>query len=230
MVRKDRGAAAPGVYERTFLADGEKILSVRITYPLAGWDCENRGLKRIEKFYKKIFGSFQKYCQNRLRAEAEQDRKTCLEQGIKFKPYHASLCHSVTYYSDGILSIFYDRREEKDSTQRFLARYSETWHTRSGKLFEMKDFFGGGRHWKKDVIAAVSAAAEYAVAEGNDVLYPDYAKLIPRYFSARRFYLTSRGVAVFFQPCTLGPPEEGVPVFEIPLTEPVTDEEEETIL
>ncbi len=216
MISKERGSAAPAVYERTFHSDGEKILTVMIAYPLADRQHEGRGLRRIEKFYRRVFGSFQKYCLTQLREEAENERNVCKEQGSRFYPFKASLSYSVTYNKDGILSIFYDRREEKEPTERFLARYSETWHARSGRLYELKEFCGNSRHWKRDSISAITQAAADAVLEGTDFLYPDYAKLIAKYFSARRFYLTDKGIAVYYQPCTLGPVEEGIPVFEIP--------------
>lgn len=185
--------------------DGERVLlTVLVQCPFEGESVSGRGMKRIKRYYERIFGAFCRYCRERLLKEAR-----CAAQ----IPYTAALTYNITQTDGDILSLWYERKEQRGGEPLCVTRFSDTWRKSRGQLLELSELLGGMR--KKRAAALTLEAAKAQTERGEDILYSDYRKLIPKLFSPRRFFVEDGKVKVYYEPCTIGPREEGTPVFTV---------------
>ena len=187
---------ARGTFKKDFFYKDALVLSVHIDYPFAEPASRSAGYKRIARFYWSVFSSFRKYCQVRLLAQA----KKCFDRSEKgeFESWFAALTYTVTYESDTLVSLYYERREHRGANCRSLTRYSDTWSLPMARPLELKDILGGKLR-RKELLSFIAERLK----EQRGSFYPDYKKRIRTYFSPRRFYITARGTVVFYQPMML---------------------------
>ena len=189
---------ARSTFKKDFFYKNALVLSVHIDYPFAEKAARSAGYKRMARFYRSVFSSFRKYCQLRLLAQAKKsfDRS---EDG-EFESWFAALTYQITYESDTLVSLYYERREYKGAHARSLDRYADTWSLPRAIPLELSDILGG-KLKRKELLGCIAKSLE--AQKPHIKFYSDYKKRARIYFSPRRFFVTERGAVVFYQPMML---------------------------
>jgi len=139
------------------------------------------------------------------------------EHGSTFHPLHVELNHIVTYWNDPIFSVRLDVTESRPGTRPQLFCMGETWDLSTGYPLPLRSFFPKkSGNWRKIILASLKNQADQQIKSGESLLDPDCCQIIERTFDPNRYYLTNKGIAIFFPLYFLGPYAEGIPVFVIP--------------
>lgn len=197
--------------EKRFEKDGIPVLLVSVSYPEFKLG-QKSAERRINRYYARIAFSYFRFASRDLLKAANTEYAYCTESGHSFMAFEAEMSYRVTEDSDEILSLYIDLQEKAFSSHPLHLRFGDTWEKASGFQLELGNFCGFTR-LKKRVLSQVSEKARRQDASGQSIYYDSYLKLIARYFSKRNFYIENGRTAVFFQPLTIAPRAEGVPVF-----------------
>jgi hypothetical protein len=122
----------------------------------------------------------------------------------------------VTYQQDGLWSLYTQSRESGLPGSPQLARWGDTWDLAAGYPIPMGELFPGGRGWKRQLLAAVSAELQRQARSGACRFREDWPRQLRRCFDPQHYYLTEQGLVVFYPMYALAPASEGIPTFLIP--------------
>ncbi len=147
---------------------------------------------------------------------AEKHWKLCQSGGAPFVPYLLEMDYTASRNDGEFLSLHYDRYMTIDGQRRCVLRGADTWSLTTGAPVSCAHFFPGRERPNRFVLDEILNIARARTAMGTALFYEDLKKNFKRHFNVERFYLTDDGLSFFFQPGTIAPGEQGVPVFTIP--------------
>jgi len=133
-------------------------------------------------------------------------------------PFQIDKSFTSTYLEHGILSFFSDLYLYAGGLHGVSYRCGNSLHLRDGSPLFITALFPKSTDIRKTV-------ADFIAKSRQEEQNPDESqaqilrKNAEQFFSPENIYLTDRGLAVFYQPHTLGPFAAGIPVFVIPYSE-----------
>lgn len=117
----------------------------------------------------------------------------------------------LMYNKNGIISIFIDTYEDMGMYRLTLGRTSATWHVRSGRRAELGQLFKNQQKLKNIIAEHIFKEVEESQISCPGSYYFD-RRLFNRPWG---YYLTDRGLAVYYQKGTVAPGNSGIPTFLI---------------
>ena len=195
--------------EQVFTQDGRALLTVRIRCPFEE-PPKGRGMGRMARYYRGIFGAYQRYCTGRLLQQLRGEYARSPAEDGAFLPYEAGLDYRITRDDGLILSLYYERVEVRGGRTVCTLRYSDTWRKRSGKLLTLEELIenSGKRMLLQRVMQTVPLM-------GEQHFFPRWRKLVKKYLNVNRFFVRDDEVILYFQPGTISPFERGVQEFSV---------------
>lgn len=192
----------PAVEERhlegTIKGGAGRSLSYSLTYPFV------RGHGRISAYYAAAASSYAKNIQRRYKAPLYS-----LPEG----QYEINGGFEVAYSGGRLLSVYQDTYENIGPYRVSLSRASALWDLFRERKMSLGDIF-------RDPYALnvrVTKVIDRAIEEGRRDSPGSY--FYPHAPSRWGWYLTERGLAVYFQPETIAPQNGGLPLFFVPWEE-----------
>ena len=139
-----------------------------------------------------------------------------LGENAVFRPYTLSATYTVTLCDGGIVSLYRDLYTDTGGAHGSTLRQSESWSGKSGWLLRLEQFFPRGQNYRRLLTDNAIALAAAALAQGTGAFFEDYEKRLRRCFSSCSYYLTSAGIAVYYQQYAVAPYAAGIPTFLYP--------------
>lgn len=205
-------------WTKTMKYNGEPVLTFLIRRPVFA---DSGKTRRVERYFGEITNQWKKRWETHLFSKACQAKIIASEAGEAFQPWQAKLTFTVTLWQPSLLSLRIDVSENTETSRPFLVCSGETWDCATGYPRTLRSFFPAkNRRWRKELVNALIEQAEEKLASGESLLDPECAQLIERTFDPEQFYLTEKGLAIYYPLYALGPYAEGIPVFLISLPEP----------
>lgn len=192
--------------KETLEKDGKEILFINISYP--SFECTKKsGIKdKLDDYYKKGAGEFEKYCKTVLFSSPEM-------QNVNFKCSAVMNTH-IPYLDDKYMSVitsvsFFDGKEKRK------ARFTDNWalNEKYPRPLRAKHIFPTER--KKRQLYIDEICSKIMTSEGGFSYFPDAVFKAKKLFDENRFYLTARGVAFYYDEGVLFPAKEGIPSYVI---------------
>lgn len=189
----------PSVEERSIegiiRAGEDRRLGYRLSYPYV------RGYGGISSYYSSAAAVYAKYIQRRYKGPL---------YSLPSGEYEIYGGFEVTYSGGRLLSIYQDTYENMGPYKVALGRSAAVWDLFRGRKLSLDELFSD----PYALNVRVSKIIDRAVDEGRRDSPGSYFYV----FSPSRWgwYLTERGLAVFFQPETIAPQNGGLPLFFVP--------------
>ena len=196
--------------------EGTTIINVHISQPVISGETRLLALRLMNKYYERFAKELLYYCNKKLKPEAIKQLEYRTENGFPFYPFELRSDFTVTYNSDGLLSLYTDVYEFTGGAHGSTLRFADIWHTPIGLPASVLEFFPKKTKIKKVLTEAATVMAAEQITAGTDMYFEDYPQLIKKYFSYSNIYITYSGMALFYQQITIAPYAEGIPVFIIP--------------
>ncbi len=200
------------------LKDGKQtLLTLDITYPQFT-SSDSKRVEAVNQFYRKQADDLQHYAMTELLPWAKADYKERSADKLAFFPYSAGMDFTVTNKSTSAFSLYVDTYDYTGGAHGMTYRSSGTWDFRTGKQLTLSDFFPSDKNYKATLIKEMQtqAAKEQATEEG--IFFDEYLKSIEESFDETHFYLTPKGIVVYYQLYEIGPYVRGFVEFLIPNT------------
>ncbi|WP_101697761.1 DUF3298 and DUF4163 domain-containing protein [Clostridium minihomine] len=138
------------------------------------------------------------------------------EGEIPFFPYDAVLQYQVTTCNECYISLYRDGYEYTGGAHGNTIRRSDTWCLKTARPVQVCDFFKPKSNYRRFILDEILYQADENMRKCPGVYFENYRKLITRYFSPNRFYLTGDCVAFYFQLYEIAPYAAGIITFSIP--------------
>jgi len=195
------------------------LLTLKIFYPKAELPEDRRVQALLNGHYKGEAQAFYRYAAGSLNAEARSEYAGSIKNGFPFRPFDALMTYSVELNEGCHLSTYYEQYTYTGGAHGGTVRHSDNWDLSAGKRLRLKDLFPPGTNYRQLLLERMFAIADRRMASDPHVYFEDYRSLMEKYFDPESFYLTPRGLALYYQLYEIAPYLSGIVTFEIPYAE-----------
>lgn len=202
--------------KNSFSVGPVELLSLNIFYPEIKLKRKPDVEKHIKAHYKQEADRFYRYSSGSLLSGAKAEYADSIKNGFPFRPYDAMMTYSVELNEGCILSTYYEQYTYTGGAHGNTVRRSDTWDLQTGAQIRLKDLFPDGSGYRRLILEQILPMADKHMANNPYVYFNDYRELIVKYFNPQSFYLTPKGLAVYYQLYEIAPYASGIVVFEIP--------------
>lgn len=202
-------------YMREYRYGGETVL----TAGFESYIVETEKTRAEEEINNRINTQLREFMRKntRLFAQAAQSLRDAQKNGFPFRQYETLLKYTPTYNSAELLSMYRDYYEYTGGAHGNTVRKSDTWSLMSGKVLPLSAFFPKNSDYKAIVLEEILRQAKENYAR-DPIYFENYPELILKTFDPESFYLTEKGIAVYFQQYDIAPYAAGIQVFIIPFS------------
>lgn len=200
-----------GTWKRVMKYEGEPVITLSLRWPQLPDDCAP--LRRVGRYYRQLADRWRSRWEVALYARACAELAALRERSLPFRPWEAVLDFTVTYNEQGLLSLYTDAYEYTGGAHGMTMRCGDTWDLCNGMPRTLPSFFPQKSHWRRTLLTRAKVAVECALATDEALYFDDWETALARDFAPCRFYLTDKGVTIFYPLYTLAPYAEGIPIF-----------------
>jgi hypothetical protein len=200
-------------------ADKVTLITLSIEYPQFRNDTRSSAAQRINRYYLRSTGKLVRYCETKLRRQAEDELAYSLANGFPFRPFEVKSVYSLTYNDGCWLSLCVDVYQFTGGAHGNTVRFGDIWQSRFGVPVSASEFFPCNADCRSILISSAVETATRQLADGSAVYFDDYRSLIKKNFSCGNTYMTETGLALFYQQYEISPYVEGIPVFIAPYSD-----------
>ncbi len=191
------------------------VLKIGITYPEFSGAAPKKALSRINGFYAKCAKRLRDMCAKRLYPGAVRDFNAKLDAGITFNPFECVVRFYVPYNEFPLLSVYFDIYEYAGGVHGSTHRDAVTWDAARGWPLPLCRFFARDENYKRLLIRNSADIIASELESGFGDYFPNYRRLLRKYFCADNFYLTPEGLVSFYRQITIAPYYMGIPGFTL---------------
>lgn len=191
--------------------DGIELINSNITFPILSGGSE----EATEKINSDIIAYVTECVKIKSyeKTLSEDDYKIAQRDGMPFIPFdYNTLCQSV-FIKDGYISILFRRIETVGMTEPEETVYSLCYDLSSGERVDYSDYIGTDEHFARDYIKSIISQH---INNNPNHYYADALDTLSEAIDLNSFYLTSRGVTLYFNPEIITPSVFGVCSFTVP--------------
>lgn len=202
-------------YRREYIYNGVVLLTSSFESYIVDISGNRNAEERINTKIEAELAAFMKDNKYRLFPQAVELYKESIEKGYPVRPFESVLNYTVTYNTADYLSMYSDRYEYTGGAHGNTLRRSSTYDLRTGRTLPLEAFFPRGFDYATVFLEAILTEAR-RIMETEPVFFENYEELIVKYFDPDNYYLTEKGVAIYYQQYEIAPYSTGIVVFEIP--------------
>ncbi len=204
------------VIQQDMYYKGHLILSYTIKYPkFVSSEFQTLSYK-LNTLYRTKAVMYEKSNVMNLFQMAMVDYEYSVMNQYPIHQFEAYVTFAVTYNQNCVLSLYFDQYEYTGGAHGLTTRTSDTWDLLGSRKMELADFFPNRSDVKEFIIQTVIQQIEVQLAQGNAMYFDDYKKLVEESFKINNFYLTNKGLVIYFQVYDIAPFATGIPTFVIP--------------
>lgn len=195
------------------------VLHYEIEYPQFLSRIFEASLNKINRHYKMKALAIQRNFNTRLYRSAVQNYEYATANGFPFHPYQAVVKYEVTYNKDCTISLYFDQYEYTGGAHGNTVRSSDTWNLQNGRRIMLGQLFRYPFHYKPYIIKTIINQIEKQIESGDNPYFEEYKKNVATYFNPSSFYLTNKGIVIYFQQYEIAPYASGIREFTIPYSD-----------
>lgn len=208
--------------------DNLLLLSYEIQYPQFRPDkqqnpafaAESEVLENLNLFYKTKAEDFECYAKETLFLQSVQSYLELKEMQETAIPYEAFSDYKITFLSDCFISLYYDHYLFTGGAHGTTVRFSDSWNLKTGSRAALSSFFPNNPNYREDILNAVSSYIKKQQENPESSRSTDYFDNAPNSvfteFDEKNFYLTPKGIVIYFQQYDIAPYSSGIMQFLIP--------------
>lgn len=205
--------------KRDLYCGGQKLLSYEISYPCFAGPDFCAAVCRINQYCRAQALAFQCYCECTLFRMAAAQYREDAAAGNPAVRFEAVLSYRITLNADCTLSLYFDRYEYTGGERGNTERSSQTWDLQTACRVRLKNLFQAGFLYGTYAMNRIEDQIEERLVNGTGEYFSDYVNRVEEGFRDENFFLTPRGIVLYFQQYDLAPYSEGIPSFLIPCTD-----------
>lgn len=196
------------ILEKSLKYDGNVILKYHIEYPEI--EGSSAGIVNFNKENQKMALDLQKRSEQELYNEAIKTYKYNKQNGYPLMVFEVNRVFKITLNVDYIVSLYYDEYVFDGGAHGTTLRTSETWDIRENKKIELYQLFKNP-YFLQNIFKQINSQIE----KNPSIYFEDNCKMVIDNFNPKSFFITNKGVSVYYQQYDIAPYSSGIRVFEI---------------
>lgn len=195
---------------------GTVVITMEAKFPQVEISENRAAQNRINSRIRFQVNRFLQYSGTVLYRQAIRQYRDSQKDHFPFHPYEALLHYEVTYNQDCYFSLFRDRYVFTGGAHGTTLRSSDTWSLQTGRILTLPQIFVSCSGYRERIIEQILRQADEKMRREPGVLFENYRELVVQNFNEESFYLTSKGMAFYYQQYDIAPYSSGILVFTIP--------------
>lgn len=191
------------------------MVDVNIAYPSVEGAPQGCA-RRFNAHYEKQTQAWRQYAGETMLDDAVADYASAMQNGYPFNTYALAGAYEVTLNALPLLSLYSDIYRYTGGAHGLTERTGDTWDFTRCKRLDMKRLFTWGYDYARPILTYVTAEAERRQADGEAQYFDGLAENIVRYFDEKNFYLSDKGLVVFYPLYSIAPYYVGIQAFTVP--------------
>ncbi len=183
------------------------------------WNLNTPQLKGLEdrKIQKNINNQFKNDVNNfkkEVLTLAKEAYKGSQETGYPFNPFEADTAYDVHFLNPKLLSLTIDMYQFTGGAHGFTVRKAYNYDLKTGKQLGYEDLFPGC-DYKSIIIAEVSKE----IKKNPEIYFDDALETVKKFTDDQPFYITKKGIVVYYGLYEIAPYAAGIREFFIPFSD-----------
>lgn len=194
---------------------GVIVLTYKIEYPEIIRSRYEFGKEAFNKYNRDKAFRFEQYVKTNLFKQAKDAYEASLANDYPIMVFEAIMQYRITYNSNYLVSLYYDEYQFLGGAHGSTIRTSQTWDLPTARQLPLEYFFQNNRDYKVDIIKEINRQIKEGIETGNNYYFEDYCQLVLDTFNTNNYYLSDKGIIVYFQAYDIGPYSSGILEFNI---------------
>ncbi len=199
--------------EKELYYKGEVILKYRIEYPEITTSMYEEGKQVFNYENRKSALELKEFAEGELYEEAKQTYEYNKKNGYPIMVYELIRECNITYNRDKLLSLYCDEYTFTGGAHGSTVRKSQNWDLKLARQIPLQAFSKGNPYFIIDILKQINQQIAKQIEDGTGAYFPEYCQLVLETFNLESFYLTPKGIVVFFQQYDIAPYSSGIPEF-----------------
>lgn len=201
--------------EKQLYYQGEVIVKYTIDYPEIIQTPYTIGKEKFNQYNRQKALELKKFAEGEFYNQAKETYEYNKQNGYPIMVYElVNKCY-ITYNYKKLLSLYCDEYTFSGGAHGSTIRKAQTWDLELAYIVPLQAFFRGNPYYQIDIIKQINAQIAKQIQEGNDIFFPEYCQLVLETFRLENYYLTQKGITIFFQQYDIAPYSSGIQTFVI---------------
>lgn len=194
---------------------GKVVLRYRIQYPRFYSRRYATAASRVNEYHRRRALAFQRYCRKKLFHCAVEQFEFSMANHYPLMTYEAERKFECTFLTGCTVSLYTDTYLFTGGAHGATTRQSDTWSFRTGRQVPITAFFSRP-NYQAPLFAIIGRQIEKRQKDSPGAYFDNYPQAIREEFQPQQFYLTGKGLVVYYQQYDIAPYSTGIPTFLIP--------------
>lgn len=192
------------------------VLKYSITYPQFFSHEYPWSVQLMNLYYRNQAVRYEQYVRGALYKSAIETYLFNEQNGYPQTQFEALHEFTVTYNQNCLASLYSTQYEFTGGAHGNTVQSSETWNLSSGQRIPLARLFPHNPDFTQTIIRTINQQIRRQMQAGSNQYFDDYRKRVHDTFQKDQFYLTSGGIAIYFQQYDIAPYSSGIPTFILP--------------
>lgn len=194
---------------------GKVVLRYCIEYPRFYSSRYASAASRINDYHRRRALMFQRRCRKKMFHSAVEQYEFAMANHYPLMTFEANRKFECTFLTNCTTSVYTDTYLFSGGAHGTTTRQSDTWSMRVGRQLPITAFFTRP-NYQSTLFQIIEKQIEKRQKETPGAFFENYPQMIREEFHPQQFYLSNKGVSVYYQQYDIAPYATGLPVFLIP--------------
>lgn len=199
--------------EKELYYQGEVIVRYRIEYPEIINSYSKEGVQIFNHENRKMALDLKEYAEGELYEQAKQMYEYNKKNDYPIMIYELIRECNITYNHKQLISLYCDEYIFEGGAHGNTLRKSQNWNLEIAQETPLQAFSKGNPYYLIDILKQINNQITKQVETGVGNYFPDYCQLVLETFRLENYYLTPKGIVIFFQQYDIAPYSTGIPIF-----------------
>lgn len=199
--------------EKELYYQGEVIVRYRIEYPEIITSYYKDGMQIFNKENRKSALELKEYAESELYEQAKQTYEFNKKNGYPIMVYELVRECNIIYNQNQLISLYCDEYIFEGGAHGNTLRKSQNWDLKIAQEIPLQAFSKGNPYYLIDILKQINNQIAEQIENGVGSYFPEYCQLVLETFNLENYYLTPKGIVIFFQQYDIAPYSSGILTF-----------------
>ena len=209
------GEIVENILEKELYYKNTVVLKYEIKYPSITWARNRFAVRKFNSYNYDKAVELVKYCETELFKEAKELFDYNSSKGYPVMRFEIYYTYEVTYQSNSIVSLYTDEYMFLGGAHGNTKREAQNWNMQTGRFIELGSLYPNNPYYIIDILKNINVQIAKQNASGENQYFDNYCQLVLENFNLANFYITDKGVVIFFNQYEIAPYSSGIPTFLI---------------
>ncbi|MCI8352141.1 MAG: DUF3298 and DUF4163 domain-containing protein [Clostridia bacterium] len=196
------------IIENKLKYDNTIIMTYKITYPQIISSKYKLGKDIFNRYNEKIAQDLKTYTEGELYLQAKEVYEYNKKHGYPVMVFEVILETKITYNEDKILSLYQDQYTFTGGAHGSTVRTSQNWNLATARQIQLYSLYSNP-YFLLDILRKINLQ----IANEKENYFDNYCELVLETFNPNQYYITDKGINIFFGQYDIAPYSSGIPVF-----------------